>query len=887
MSNPLSRSMTLVAALCLGTAAAALAQPATGEEPGATDGRRGVPAVRLAPGQAAPAIDGRLDDPVWGRARPMTDFVQREPENGAPSAFSTEARVAVDDRVLYVAVEAFDEDPSGIVGRLTRRDEMSSSDWILLVVDADLDRITGYEFFVNPAGVMVDGIAANGQNDDLRWDAVWEVETRVTDRGWTAEFAIPLSQMAFSADGPDAWGIQVGRIVQRAGETSFWTHIPASDPNFMSYVGTVSGFGGLAPPRRLEVTPYALARVDRAPVEADDPFADGDDWDATGGVDVKYGLTSSLVLDATINPDFGQVEADPSEVNLSAFESFFSERRPFFVEGADIYRYGLGVGDGDVETLFYSRRIGRAPQVDADDRGGRVRAPDQTSILGAAKVSGRTAGGWSIGVLEAVTAEEEAEVISGAGARFDEVVEPLTNYAVARVRKDWREGKTQLGAIGTSVQRRLDGTGLEDLLRSSAWTGGVDLTHRLGDVRVSGKVMGTHVRGSEAAILATQRSSARWFQRPDADHVEVDSTRTSLSGWAGALEVFKESGGSWRWATFLSARSPGFEPNDVGFMRETDQIGAGGFAGYRLTKPAGPFRRGSVNVNFSTFDDFGGLNVYRGGNVNGSAQLRSFWWVGGGIARDFDNWKTDALRGGPAIREPGTTEAWAWFETDDRRALTFSMEGEVEYEDDTDAREYELSVGAGWQVTGSTRISIAPFYEDARGAWQYVDQMDDAAGARRYVFAGIDQKTFGVTVRANHTFTPTFSVQLYAQPFTSAGSYAGFLDVADVGAEPFGDRFRALEGVSRDDGTVTVDEDGDGSADLEFADPDFNVREMNANLVARWEYRPGSTMFFVWSQSRDSFGADPEFRLADDLGDLFAAESRNVFLVKVSGWLNL
>jgi hypothetical protein len=866
----------------------AWAQPAGPKVPQTIQQKR-ASAFRVTASEETPRIDGRLDDPVWSRAQPLTDFVQRRPSQGQPSAMRTMAKIAVDKYALYAAVEAFDPEPERIVGRLTRRDESSSSDWILLMVDADLDRVTAFEFFVNPAGVKIDGIGANGQDDDFRWDAVWEAAGRTTAQGWTAEFRIPLSMLRFSPD-QASWGINVGRIVQRLDEQSWWSPIPDNDPNFARYLGEVEGFQGLEAPRRLELLPYTLAQITREPGDPGDPFYDASDWKLSGGLDLKYGLTSNLTLDATLNPDFGQVEADPSDVNLSAFETFFEERRPFFVEGADIYRFGLGVGDGDDETLFYSRRIGRTPQGEADDRGGWVETPDRTSIFGAAKLSGRTAGGWSIGALDAVTDEETANVVAGDGERMTDVVEPRASYSVLRILKDIREGATRFGAVVTGTHRQIDGTGLEDLLRSSAYSGGLDLTHRFADDswRVSGKLLGSRIEGSPEAMVRAQRSSARFFQRPDSGQ-DVDSTATSMSGWSWVGEIAKESGGPWRAAAFSMVRSPGFEVNDLGFMRETDMIGYGAFAGYRLLQPNRLFRRGGINVNYSSFDNFDGLLVARGGNVNGNASLQNFWFVYGGLARDFDNWKTDALRGGPAIREPGDWSGWYGFESDDRRRLQLTLDGEWSAEDDTDGRELSWSLGAEWQASEGTSIRLAPFFETRRDAWQYVTTEEDDPVTPRYVFADIRQRTFGLTTRVDYTLTPTLSVQLYAQPFVSAGNYTGFKRVADPTAEAPDDRFRTFgaDGIALDGDEYHVDEDLDGVVDFSFDRPDFNFREFRSNLVARWEYRQGSTIFFVWSQNRDSMAGDPSFRLGNDLGDLFHADAHDVFLVKVNGWLNL
>ncbi len=883
-----SHAAAIAALFLVLTQARAQTVPGAQESAGGERTPRRVTALHVAAaGAPAPVVDGRLDDPIWARAETLTDFVQRAPDPGQPASFPTIGRIVVDDDAIYVAMEARDPEPGRIVGRLARRDQMPSSDWLAVMIDSDRDRRTGYMFLVNPREVKADAIVANGQDDDYRWDAVWDVEAEVTEEGWVAEFRIPLSMIRFT-EGEPVWGIQMGRIIQRFDETAFWSTFPPQDPNGVTYFGELAGVDGLHAPARLEILPYTLAQLTREPGDLEDPFFQSNDWKLSAGVDLKYGLTSNLTLDATINPDFGQVEADPSQVNLSAFETFFEERRPFFVEGSDIFTMSLGVGDDDSETLFYTRRIGRAPQGSADADGGFADVPIQTSILGAAKISGRTAGGWSVGLLEAITGEETADVLTGGGERLEPVVEPLTNYAVLRLRRDLREGATQIGLLGTSTERWLENTGLEDVLRRSAWSGGADITHRFhsDELRISAKVLGTLVQGSEEAILRTQLSSARYFQRPDATHVEVDSTRTSLSGWSSVVEVAKESGGPWRAAAFLQARSPGFEPNDVGFMRESDYWGSGSFLGYRIVKPTWIVRSAGLNLNFHTFWNYGGLLTTRGGNINGHAQLRNFWFVYAGLGMDVDNWSTDALRGGPDIREPGERFGWVGFESDSRKRVQFEAELEFGDENDTGGGYLDVSAGTTWQVAEGTKVSLDPFLHTGKGGWQYVATPLDDGDTPHYVFADIDQRTFGVVARVEHTFTPRLSLQLYAQPFVATGEYGEFKEVADPTAKAFGDRFHEFSpgDIALTDGTYQVDA---GGGAFSFDDPDFNVREFRSNLVLRWEYRPGSTLFVVWQQSRDSFAPDPRFRLGSDLGDLFAVPARNVFLVKVNGWLDL
>ncbi|HEX6751650.1 MAG TPA: DUF5916 domain-containing protein, partial [Longimicrobium sp.] len=595
--------------------------------------------------------------------------------------------------------------------------------------------------------------------------------------------------------------------------------------------------------------------------------------------DLKYGLTSDLTLDATVNPDFGQVEADPSQVNLSQYETFFPEKRPFFTEGADIFRFGLGLGDGSGanESLFYSRRIGRSPHLGMD--GDFVDQPSQTTILGAAKLSGRVGSGWSVGTLAALTAEESGRAITGDVADRA-VVEPMTGFGVLRARRDMNGGRTQVGFVGTAVHRALGGTGIGDL-PSDAFAGGVDFQHRWGNDAwmANGYLLGSNVRGSTDAIVALQESPARYFQRPDAGYLRVDSSATSLGGWAGAYTLARVKG-HWQGGVLGIVRSPGFEVNDLGYQRDADEIMNAGYFQYRQFTPVGPFRSFNVNLNAWDGRDFGGDVISRGGNVNGSWRLKSYWGFYSGVERGMSSVSTGALRGGPSIARPGTTNGWSGVWSDDRKKLSGSLDLNWSVEDETGGRSWSASVYTNWRPTPGTSISLSPFYTRNRGGWQYVGAPADGAGAAHYVFADLRQETVGMSARVNQTFSPTLSLQMYAQPFISAGTYGGFRQVVDPRADRFRDRFAPLATTRDGDGNYTA-------GDLAWDNPDFDYRAFNLNAVVRWEYRLGSTMYFAWSHSRDGAVGDGRFRLWHDLGELSRYRATNVFLVKVNWWVSL
>ena len=866
------------------TAQASLDQ---GSEPDSRPSRSGAPVLMAVPVQDGEIeIDGVASEAAWQRAPIARDFVEFQPEEGAPPSAPTEARVLYGSDALYVAFHAYD-DPTEVVGQLTRRDAESYSDWVHVVVDSYFDRRTAFQFGVNPRGVKQDIYRFNDTQEDDSWDAVWHVAVAMADDGWTAEFRIPYSQLRFEAEGAQTWGINFVREIAREQEISTWAPLSRQESALVSRFGELRGIQDLTTPRRLEVLPYSVARLTRGPGDAANPFFSKNDGFGTVGADIKYGVTSNLTLDLTINPDFGQVEADPAEVNLSAFESFFSERRPFFVEGGGIFGFRLGQGDGDGsnEQLFYSRRIGRAPQGFADPQGGYADADGQTTILGAWKLSGKTASGVSVGVLHAVTAEESAQIVTGAGERMSQTIEPFTNYSVVRLQKDVREGQTAFGLIATGTNRERDAADALGL-RSGAYTGGVDVRHRFGggDWEVNGFLVGSHVRGSSDAILATQRASSRYFQRPDANHVEVDPDATSMSGWSSNFAVVKQGGGYWRVGTGYQARSPGFEANDLGFMNQTDYVNPWVWGGYHRSDPQGPFNRWNVNVNGWSSFNFDWERQALGGNVNGSFTFRNFWGGYAGVGYNAEGLTTSLLRGGPAFqREPGLN-GWYGMWTDSRKPVTGGLNGWWGRRSESGSWNLGFSSNLGWRPSGSTRVSVNPFVSMQTEDRQWVGRFGEVDDT--YLLGELDQTTVGITARLDMAFTPTLSLQLYAQPFVSSGEYAEFKTVTDPRGSSYAERVTLLPyGVDPETGRYTADVDGDGSLDS-FRNPDFNFKQFRSNAVLRWEYRPGSALFLVWSQGRNQFVDSGDFAFGRDMGRLFDTHPENVFLVKLSYWLN-
>lgn len=830
-------------------------------------------------------IDGIADEAAWRDASIATDFVQFQPNEGDASTERTEARVIYGEDALYVFLRAFDTSPEQVVGQLTRRDQESYSDLLGVVIDSYFDRRTAFHFAVNPVGVKHDIYRFDDTQEDAGWDAVWDVATARTDDGWAAEFRIPYSQLRFRDADEQTWGINFMREIARRDELAVWAPTGRSDGAIVSRFGELRGLRNLSAPNRMEILPYTVASLQRAPGDADDPFFNENATGGTAGVDVKYGLTSNLTLDLTINPDFGQVEADPAQVNLSAFETFLPEQRPFFLEGSSIFNFSIALGDGDQanESLFYSRRIGRTPQGWADPRGGYVDVDDQTTILGAWKLSGKTAGGWSIGAMHAMTAEESASVAPGSGDPFAESVEPLSNYAVLRLQKDFREGRSALGFIGTGLVR--DASVANDLgLRSRAWAGGVDFRHRFASDtwQVSGYLLGSHVRGSEQAIERTQTSPARHYQRPDAGHVSLDPTRTSLSGASANIGISKFAGGFWRVGTGVQTRTPGFEVNDVGFLNTADFITNWGWLGYHHTTEQGPFRNWMLNLNGWHVLDYDGNRTGTGANVNLNAQFKNFWHAYTGVNQEFEAYSSAALRGGPLLRREAQTNMWGGFGTDGRKSVQANLNSWGNIRPESDSWAYGISPNVRIRPSGRATFNIGAFMNRNVDDRQWVQQVETTSP--HYVFGRIDQTTLGLTARIDYAFTPTLSLQFYAQPFVSAGTYEDFKQVSDPIAASYVDRFQAVA-AQADGGSYMADLDGDGS-DETFRNPDFSFRQFRSNAVLRWEYLPGSTLFFVWSQGRDQFTRDGSFDFDGNLGDLFSVTPDNIFMVKVSYWMS-
>jgi len=843
-------------------------------------------------------IDGRLEEPDWQRAELVEGFVQVAPHPGAPVSQRTVVRVLYDDRNLYVGMRMFDDEPDAIAAQLARRGTTGiHSDWAGVAIDSYHDRRTAFGFAVSPAGVQRDMLYHDDTEQDDSWEAVWEAAATVDSLGWTAEFRIPFSQLRFSPPDDDelVWGVNFARVIAREEEQAFWAPVPPTSGRFVSLFGTLYGLEDLVSPRRVEINPYLLSRLDRAPSDPEDPFGSSGNIGLDGGLDLSYGLGPNLTLTATLNPDFGQVEVDPAVVNLSAFETFFPERRPFFLEGVDIFRFGITGGPGDGEGLFYTRRIGRSPQGAPPAEAVHAETPSSSRVLGAIKLSGRVGGAWSVGVLNALTGTENTRFVDAHGEFGKVPVEPRTNYGVLRVTRDFRGGSSALGGIITTVNRDRSHERL-GFLPSEAYAGGIDgrLRFRDDNWQLRGWIAASHVGGSSEAIIRLQRAPGRYFQRPDAEHVDFDPTRTSLTGWAGDVTLSRISGERWRGGALLNARTPGFEVNDVGFLRDRDRVFAATWFGLVSFAPGRFLREWSLFQNLQGMWTWGTERGFVSSFLLGTFQTRSGWGGQGQVQVHSAGLDPVATRGGPSLHRPSRSSARASLHTDRRRSWysELNVRGTSGHED---PGHMEVTVGASVTARPSPRleVSVGPSWSRNRDPAQYVGE-EAVDGGRHFLFGAIDQTTVSMDIRANWTFTPDVSLELFARPFVSVGHYSDFRRTQEPRARDFPSRFHTFApgseirrvSESGDRPMHGVFLDGDEDPAYTFADPGFRIRSLRGNAVLRWEFRPGSTLYFVWQQDRSR--SDPalgRFDLTRDARGIVQASGEHVFLIKASYWL--
>lgn len=832
-----------------------------------------------------PVIDGLLNDPAWEQvAWGGGDFRQRNPDKGKPATVQTKFKILYDAKNVYVIFRCYDPEPQKIVRRMSRRDSFEG-DMVEINFDSYYDKRTAFSFTASVSGVKGDEyVSNNGDNWDSGWDPIWYLKTSIDGEGWIAEMKIPLSQLRFT-DLPElTWGINIMRIFFRNQERSQWQYIPPDAAGFVHLFGELKGIKGVRPQKQLEIQPYVVAKTESFEEEPGNPYVTGRSSDIDFGLDAKIGITSDITLDLTVNPDFGQVEADPSQVNLTAFELFFQERRPFFIEGNNTLNFPVSPFNSN--NLFYSRRIGRAPQgeIDTDEHGEDDVSEyheqnNRTTILGAAKLSGKNKHGFSWALLESVTANEYAETDS-LGHRSKHLIEPMTNYFVARAQQDINKGNTIVGGMFTATNRDVKDTQL-DWLHDAAYSGGIDFTHhwKKRTYYVGGKGFMSHVQGSTEAITNTQESSERYFQRPDNDHTELNPNRQSLTGSGGQLVAGKKAGDI-VFDLGVNWQSPELELNDIGFLSQTDYITQWFWMQYRVLEPKGITRWQRYNINQWREYDFGFRNLNVGYNTNAHFEFKNFWQLGGGVTYTVKSASNADLRGGPTIRYPGGLYSWIYAQTDPRKKFYAFFSPEVGFGNSDYQQNINLNAEFTYRPVNAFNISIAPSFSVFKNQLQYVTTQA-VTDEDKYVVANINQTTARIVVRMTYMLTPNLSIQYYGQPFGTSGKYSNYKYVTNASASSYNDRFVPFPAdiMTQTTDLCSVDENNDGVVDYTFDRPDFNFGQFRSNMVLRWEYIPGSTFFLVWTRERNGafYDSDPEHR---NYSFDFDEKGHNIFLLK-------
>jgi hypothetical protein len=864
-------------------------------------------------------IDGRLDESAWAKAIPITDFRQQQPNEGAPASERTEVRVLYDERALYIGARMYDSLGSrGVRAPVSRRDQLLdangnngsfnslTTDKLVIILDPYHNRIDQAWFEVNPSGVKGDQF-----NGDPSWDPIWEAATQIDSLGWTVEMRIPYSQLRFARDSAQTWGMQIWRYNDRRNEQDMWSFRRKAEAGGAAYFGSLTGLVIGPQPRQLELLPYVESRAQFKYVAPGDPYHSSSDGRVSAGADMKYLLTSNLALDATINPDFGQVEVDPATINLSAYETYFQEKRPFFVAGSSAFDFGgnscFFCSNTSSLDAFYSRRIGRPPQLNGyvSDIADFADTPDNTTILGAAKITGRTKAGYTVGLLDALTNSETARYLPGPGlTERTQQVEPLTNYFVGRAKKDLNQGATTIGGVFTSTLRNMGDTIVSDRLRSHAEAAGLDWNHRWSERNYSwiGSAIVSDVGGSRSVMDLTQQSSAHYFQRPDRRvttdglfSTKYDPNANLLRGYGFYTRVAKDNG-FWLWETAQNWRSPGFEVNDLSFLGRADYKWMNANVGSQWVTPGSWYREIAWVAGGQQQFNYDGDRTDIQAQAYYETMFPNYWRI-----RSFVIYHPTVLddrltRGGPVVKRTGYKFGSVEISTDARQRAVFDFNTQFSRGVDADTHTLYLQPGVALKPAGNVYISLSPSFNAGEDDAQYVRTVTDATATafygKRYVFAWIKTRTLSLDTRVNWTFNPNLTLQLFAQPFIASGAYSSFREFAAprtiqklVYGQDIGTITRTPATASTG-ATYTVDPDGAGpAAPFSFGDPDFTFRSLIGNAVVRWEYRPGSTVFFVWTQSRTGNDPNGNFDFGAQKSAIFRDRPTNVFQVKMNYWI--
>ncbi|MDR1623715.1 MAG: carbohydrate binding family 9 domain-containing protein [Tannerellaceae bacterium] len=830
---------------------------------------------------APPVIDGTLRDDCWENAGEWSGtFVQQQPDEGKPETEETRLKILYDNHNIYVAFRALDSGADKINRWLAPRDKVTG-DAVCIIFDSYADKRTGFAFALTAGGTRADFLCSNTDEDDYTWNAVWEAKASFDDKGWYAEFRIPLSQLRYSAKEAQAWGFHAIRVIARKMETSHLHLIPRNNKGFVFSFATLTGISGLPRSRRIELSPYASLKFQTSEREVGNPYATGTEYGYGAGLDGKIGLSSDFTLDFTINPDFGQVEADPSTINLTAFETWYEEKRPFFLEGKHIFNM-LG------ESLFYSRRIGASPDWNPDDKEGQYSSvPQQTHIISAVKVSGKSRNGLSLGLLNSITAKERVRITDN-GAAYSLTAQPLTAYSVARVQQDFKEGSTIVGGMLTSVNRSIQDAHLAFLPRN-AYTGAFDFTQytKNREYYAMGNLQYSHVEGAAEAITALQESAVHNYRREDASYVSVDSSRTRMRGNAGTLVIGRGGGKKivsehrFVWVT------PGFDPNDIGYLQSANYKMLRGYVTYVENTPHGIVRDYYVAPFYRFLWDYGGKNTFGQAGIEGNVTLTNKWRFYAVGFYDMTAVENGMLRGGPAVRlNPRWGTDFIFWSDGSKKVSVSGYHGTMLGNN----RYAHFAWGSiKYRPLPNLELYARLNYTYRHIGLEYAASEEKASGEKAYIMGSLRQHTPGITLRMEYSITPDLSVQFYGNPFLSSGKYYEFKRATHTMDKKYENRFRLLGDdvltYHSADNTYSVKEaNGDTYT---FDNPDFSFREFRFNLVTRWEYRPNSAIYLVWGQGRSGTASEYTSSLSQNTKELFNYCPANVFMIKLNYWFAL
>ncbi len=839
-------------------------------------------------------IDGILDESIWQDSFPISGFIQKDPNEGKQATERTEVRIAYDNNALYIGARMYDSSPDSIIQNLARRDVSVNSDLFKVYLDPYFDKRSGFYFGVNASGTLYDGTLYNDTWNDNSWDGVWEGKANIDDRGWTVEMKIPFSQLRFKLKDINIWGIDFERDIARKHETDFLVYIPKNSNGFVSRFAELEGIKDINPPRDFEILPYVTTKAEYSSPVSGNPYNNGAVYTPNFGADLKFGIGTNLTLNATINPDFGQVEIDPAVINLSDVETYFNEKRPFFIEGSSIFEFGRGGVTNYWNfnwwnpSFFYSRRIGRAPEgsVPSADF---VDEPEGTHILGAAKLTGRLDGDWNIGTIQALTSTEYARYQFN-GLKQSVQVEPLTYYGIFRAQKEINSGHQGIGLISTYTNRFFNDNGMSDQLNHDALMGGLDgwtYLDNSGTWVTNGWFSSSLVGGNKTDMINLQTSSRHYFQRPDSKYVSLDSNATSLAGYAGRVVLSKQKG-NWGVNSAFGIVSPGYEINDLGFLPVTNVINMHFASYYNWTEPTSWFRSAMVGGAVFRNYDFEGNITWEGLFQNGNIELLNYYYINWDLAYNPQTVNIRATRGGPAMLNPPGYQYDINLHSDSRKNFVV-YGGSGNYWTEYSNQPY-VYLEFDFNPSSSISLSFAPeldlAYDNAQWVNSYSDPYAVGTFGKRYVFATFHQTTLYAGVRLNWTFTPKLSLQLYAQPLISAGDYKDFKELAKPRTYTFNQYGQGASTFNQQ--TYEVDPDGAGPAQpFTIDNPNFNFVSLRGNAVLRWEYLPGSVLYLVWTQTRSDQEALGEFQFNNSFRRMWTIHPDNIFILKFTYWLNM